>query len=870
MPMIRLNCRCLSRCFFLSLSLLALNAVAQSGDVAAIINSLSPAQAAEARALAETISPQDALRALKQTGEQKTSAPQAVKDEKAQVDTSAKATSADEAQLVGFASRTALRPFGERLMVGGDTGGRALDIPVPSDYQIGPGDTVLLQLFGKDNRSYSLPITRDGFIQIPEIGPLVVSGLSFEQMSKLVIDRINKQKIGVEASITMGPLRSIQVFLVGDVKNPGAYAVPALTTVTNAVLAAGGVRQRGSLRRIELRRGNRVASRLDIYDVLLNGDVRADVRLQPNDVIFVPPVGVRVGIEGEVNRPAIYELLRETSAKDLIRLAGGLLPTAFADGAKLYRALPDDARSVQQAALGNGKDERVMLKSGDVLVIPPSLESLRGSVELVGAIQRPGAYQWKPGLKLSDLLSSPQLVKLEAWRLLGLIEHTNVINGLTSIAPFDFTDFRQISKIELNPGDRVIVLSKDDVEFMGHTAVQSALRGKTVSGTCQAVAELALVVKSEGSTRFRSALLNGEGLYFSSPNCPELFRLHPKLLSVALEYSAIVRGEVKRPGFILVAPGLKLDDVLTSQGGLTSAANTNQIEVTKTVVRGDALSSERNIVSLAQAGTVSVNAGDTIVVRKRFDDMESGVVRVLGEVSFPGSLEIRRGERLSEVLMRAGGLTPHAYAYGAVFKRESVREQKRIYYERAGIEMQNAVMLMSARQKRTAAGGVDAATVAAMRGLADELKKVEPTGRVVVEADLAVLQVQPELDVVLEPGDEIIIPKRPSHVIVMGEVLNAGAVQFKSGLRANDYLRAAGGVAQTGDESRTFMILPNGSAEPLKVSSWNEQPVPVPPGSVIYVPRDPMPLDNTAIFMTALEIAKDVALTAASLYSITK
>ena len=157
-----------------------------------------------------------------------------------------------------------------------------------------------------------------------------------------------------------------------------------------------------------------------------------------------------------------------------------------------------------------------------------------------------------------------------------------------------------------------------------------------------------------------------------------------------------------------------------------------------------------------------------------------------------------------------------------------------------------------------------------MKGLSEELKKVEPSGRVVVEADPAVLQVHPELDVVLEPGDEIVIPKRPSHVVVMGEVLNPGAVQFRSGLRAEDYLRAAGGVGMAGDEGRTYMILPNGSAQPLKVASWNAQPTPVPPGSVIYVPRDPLPLDNTALFQIVLEMAKDIALSAAALYGVTK
>jgi protein involved in polysaccharide export with SLBB domain len=325
------------------------------------------------------------------------------------------------------------------------------------------------------------------------------------------------------------------------------------------------------------------------------------------------------------------------------------------------------------------------------------------------------------------------------------------------------------------------------------------------------------------------------------------------------------------PGLLPIAPGVSLETLLRSAGGMTREADSKNIELLREAVseQGNA-DTIRKIFDLEKATAEPIQTGDMLLVPKRYTMRESGMVRVAGEVLKPGNYDIWRGERLSQVLIRAGGLTPFAYAYGAVFQRARVKEEKRLYYQRAGIEMQNSVLMMVARQKRTAAGGTDPNTFAAMKGLSEELKKVEPSGRVVVEADPAVLQVHPELDVVLEPGDEIVIPKRPSHVVVIGEVLNPGAVQFRSGLRAEDYLRAAGGVGMAGDEGRTYMILPNGSAQPLKVASWNAQPTPVPPGSVIYVPRDPLPLDNTALFQTVLEMAKDIALAAAALYGVTK
>lgn len=856
----------------LAAGLFAMQANAQSADIQAIASSLSPAQAAQARSIAATMSPQQIQEAAGKLGGAKPAAPPPqpapAKTGEQPPPASERAVAEPVKELQGFASHTSAQPFGQQLLVG-QGGGHTLDIPVPGDYQIGPGDTVLLQLFGKDNRSYSLPVTRDGYIQVPELGPVVVSGLTFEEMSRLVIERIGKQKIGIDVSISMGPLRSIQVFLLGDVRSPGAYTVPALTTLGNALLTAGGVRPNGSLRRIELRRGGKTLTRFDLYDVLLKGDARTDLRLQPSDVIFVPPVGKRVAIEGDVNRPAIYELLNETTAADLLQLAGGLLPTAFPDATKLQRVRSDDAREVVSVSLGGGKARQIKLTDGDILTVPASLQAVRGSVELVGAVQRPGPYSWREGMTVAQLLPSFGLLKPGAWRLLVLVERTNSVTGLRQYLATDLVRTqRGQPSLALNEGDRVVVFERDDVEFLASPMLQAALQGKP-AGTCAAVDELANIVKVEGVERFRSVVAK-EPPAGAGTRCPAVFADAPQLLYAALEHTVGIRGEVQRPGFVLIAPGVTLADAIEASGGLTRTANPDNIELSGSLVVAGRTQTKRQTLALASAAAQQLVSGDTVQVRKRFNELDNGVVTVAGEVASPGVFDIRRGERLSEVLLRAGGLTANAYPYGAVFQRVRVKEAKRAFYQRAGIEMQNAVLLMTARQKRTAAAAGDATVFQAMRSLADEMKQVEPSGRVVVEADPTVLQVRPDLDVVLEPGDVIEVPKRPSHVIVMGEVLNPGALQFRSGQRAGDYLRSAGGVAQTGDETRTFMILPNGSAEPLKVSSWNEQPTPIPPGSVIYVPRDPLPLDNTALFQTVLEIAKDVALTAASLYSITK
>ena len=238
----------------------------------------------------------------------------------------------------------ALKPFGYDLF---DAKNRPNafatenEIPVPADYVIGPGDTVNIQLFGNQNNEYFLTVSRDGTVNFPEIGPLNVSGQTFTQMRDTINQRVSQQMIGVRASITLGELRSIGVFVLGDVVRPGSYTVRGLATITSALVASGGVKTIGSLRSIALRRNGATVSTLDLYDLLLRGDTRGDVRLQSGDAVFVPPIGPRITVDGEVRRPAIYEVKNEESVAELVALAGGLNANANRAAVKLERVVAE-------------------------------------------------------------------------------------------------------------------------------------------------------------------------------------------------------------------------------------------------------------------------------------------------------------------------------------------------------------------------------------------------------------------------------------------------------------------------------------------------------------------------------------------------
>ncbi|MEN8803474.1 MAG: SLBB domain-containing protein, partial [Thiogranum sp.] len=302
---------------------------------------------------------------------------------------------------------TPLERFGYDLFAGVPTTfAPATDIPMDADYIVGPGDTVQIQLFGKESAQYDLVITREGILQFPEIGPVSVAGLTFSEMKQALRARIEEQMIGEKANITMGRLRSIRVFILGDVNQPGSYTVSALSTMTNALFVSGGIKPIGSLRDIQLKRRGKLIAHMDLYDLLLHGDTSGDVRLQPGDVIFVPPVGASVGVAGEVRRPAIYELRKERSVEQMLSLAGGLLPTAYPQASQVERISKLGERTLIDLDIGQKAGLRAGLQAGDTLRVYSILEKMEDIVLLSGHVQRPGGYQWRQGMRITDLIPS--------------------------------------------------------------------------------------------------------------------------------------------------------------------------------------------------------------------------------------------------------------------------------------------------------------------------------------------------------------------------------------------------------------------------------------------------------------------------------
>lgn len=714
----------------------------------------------------------------------------------------------------------ALKPFGYDLFERPRTAfAPATDIPVPTDYVIGPGDTVNVQLFGNENSEYFLTVTREGTVSFPEIGPINVSGLSFDDMRDTINQRVMEQMIGVRASITLGALRSIRVFVVGDVVRPGAYPVGGLSTMTNALFASGGVKPIGSLRNITLVRDGNTVSTLDLYDLLLRGDTRFDVRLLPGDVILVSPIGATVAVEGEIRRPAVYELKNERTVADIIALAGGLNPTANRTELRVERIVPNRGTSVQNVDLTTGSLTPV--RDGDVLRVPPNLQQLENSVRLVGNVFQPGLFQWTSGMRLSDLIPATELVKPMSDLNYVLIRRELAPNVALDVVSADLQQAwlqpNGPANIPLEPRDTVYVFNLQ----IGREHIVGPI-----------IRELEAQI---------------------APNTP---------LPVVR-----VGGQVRATGEYPLESGMRVSDLLRAGGGLAEAAYVTNAELTRyAVLNGEYRETELLTVNLAgllrgdNAADLLLTPYDYLNVKEvsRWRGEENVAIR--GEVVFPGSYPIRRGEKLSSVLARAGGLTDLAFPEGSVFTRVELREREREQLETLARRIERDLAAVSISEPNASE------TITTGQSLVTQLRTAVATGRLVIRLDDLVEGVG-EADIVLKGGDQLIVPDQRQEVTVLGEVQYATSHVFERGLSREEYVDKSGGLTQRADGRRIYVVRANGEvvAESGGRWFWRGSGEGMQPGDTIVVPLD---LDQPLARWSAItQIIYNLAIAAAAVQS---
>lgn len=720
--------------------------------------------------------------------------------------------------------REALEPFGYDLFDEVPTTfAPADDIPVPVDYVIGPGDTVYVQLFGNENAEYFLTVSREGVINFPEIGPITVSGLTFTDMRETINQRVAEQMIGTRASVTLGELRSIRVFVLGDVVRPGSYTVSGLSTMTNALFASGGVKSIGSLRNIRLMRNGETIGTLDLYDLLLRGDTSADQRLQPGDAIFVPPIGPTVAVDGEVRRPAIYEVKNERSVADLIALAGGLNPNANRSAVKLERVVPNRGTTVQDIDLTSPQAGSEAVRDGDAIRVLANLDQLENAVRLTGNVYNEGLYQWFPGMRLSDLLPSPEQVRPMSDVNYVLIRREVAPNVDMEVLSADLGAIWQ-----RRPGARDVELQARDTVYVFNLE----------SGR-QHIVE------------------------------PIIEQLERQAASNAPTPVVRVAGQVRAPGDYPLEPGMRISDLVRAGGGLGASAYTLEAELTRySVVNGEYRETELINVNLAAAlrGDPSANLlvapYDYLNIKEVPRWRSEGSVTLRGEVVFPGTYPIRQGEMLSSVLARAGGLTSEAFAEGSVFTRVELREREREQIETLARRIETDLASLSLSDT----SNLDAVSVG--QSLVTQLREAVPTGRLVIRLDEIVAGV-PGRDIILRDGDELLVPPITQSVTVLGEVQYPTSHVFERGLDRDDYIAKSGGVTRRADESRIYVVRANGEVVAGSGARWFRRGtgIDVRPGDTIVVPLDVDRVRPLARWSAVTQVVYNLAIAAAAVNS---
>lgn len=360
--------------------------------------------------------------------------------------------------------------FGYDLFAGVPTTFEPLsDIPVSSDYVLGVGDSLKVNMYGKISQFFELLIDHEGMAYIPELGPISLAGLSFSEAKEKITQTIDQKMIGVKASVSMGQLRSIRVFVLGEAYAPGSYVVSSLSTITNALVLSGGISELGSLRNIQLKRQGDKIKTLDLYDLLLKGDTTNDAQLKSGDVVFIPPVNSVIGIKGEVRRPAYYELKGDESLKDLVKFSGGFLASAYPKEASIERILNSGERTLINLDLSNALNKDVSLQDGDLVNLPKVLEKKEKVVSLSGHVERPETFSWEPGMRISQLVPRVEYLKSKPDLDYALIKRYQMPSRKLDVLSFSLAEALEA------PGTSADLLLQDQDEIIFFSRIEPQL-----------------------------------------------------------------------------------------------------------------------------------------------------------------------------------------------------------------------------------------------------------------------------------------------------------------------------------------------------------------------------------------------------------
>ena len=791
-----------------------------------------------------------------------------------------------------------------------DTNAIPMDLPVGPDYVVGPGDGLAIDLWGAVSRRLFRIVDREGRVSLPEAGPLLVSGRSLGEVQQAVQQTLRTQFRDISADVSLSRLRTVRVYVVGDVAEPGAYDISSLSTPLNALFEAGGITARGSLRALKHFRGKQLVQEVDAYDLLLRG-VHSDLmRLENGDSLLVPPMGPQVTVDGMVRRPAIYELHGEKNLGEVLELAGGILPAAALQHIEVQRLEAHEKRTMLSLDLSSTSDldaiakqlSAVEIRDGDEIHIFPIAPSNEDTVYLQGHVLRPGRYSYKADMKLTDLIAAYSDLLPEPAPHYAEIVRLNPPDFHPSVESFDLSAAlaNPAAAPKIEPRDTVRIFSRYDFEPAPLVWVGGEVRAPGR-------------YRTSGQAHFRDALYLAGGLTpGASLDSGQLFRSMPdgtmKILSVNLRDalagnpvdnvllqprdrilvhrkatevdppSVSIKGEVAKPGRYPFADGMHVSELIRVAGGFKRSAAAETADLTRYSPSESGQSEGKHYpLNLAAAMTgdgnqdLSLHDGDVLTIPQvpGWNDI-GAVVTVSGEVKNPGAYGIRPGERLSSLLKRAGGLLPTAYPRAAVFERNEVREiqQKGRQELIQRLEQESTVVKTSASTTGTEEAALQQEAIQQRQRVLDALRRAPVSGRLVIH-------LRPDRkdfagssdDIELRAGDSLTIPKQPGEVLVTGQVYNANALTYTPGRNAGWYLSRAGGATQLANKGAIFIVRADGSVTSGQgggLWSGGVLSAMMGPGDTVVVPEKPVLGSNRMKnVLSVAQIASSAALIAA-------
>jgi len=791
------------------------------------------------------------------------------------------------------------------------------DANVPDNYRLGTGDQLAVQLFGTENIQYDLQINRNGQVSFPKLGPITVAGLTYEDARELLQSRVATQFIGAQATVSMGRLRAINIFMAGEVVIPGAYSVSALTTVTQALFQAGGVGDIGALRNIQVKRNGIIAETFDVYQLLLKGDASGDLRLQSGDVVFVPPYAGVVTIEGAVKRPMIYEFVDGESVADAVVMAGGLNQDAYAYAVGLVsKAHGKSLPSAKNIDLTDPKRASIGLRNGDKIRVPESTDNLDNAVTLEGAVVRPGIYGWVAGQRISDIiLSIPG--DLKPYADLGytlVVRQKNVqldIEVLQINLANVFKNVDSPDNILIQARDKIIVfglpsarevsaldLANDKLEKLEGRLKKIQAKNRYASGNYSAGASQLMaddgtvsrletdseidlgiglrrgagnntvnIAETEADVEFRAELKSVERLTLLRPI---LEKLKGQARSGEPLEVVSISGAVKLPGDYPLGNKVTVAKLVAAAGGLKDSAYLDSAEL-RSLYLGEnknILSRYRDLNLRAELGSLSgtkLQSRDHLNVKELPDWNPSNAVTLEGEVRFPGIYRIRKDERLADVIKRAGGLTQSSFSVGAIFTRESIAELEDV---RSKQFAQSILRDFASSQLTKEDNNIK---IGEVKAIAEILENFEGAGRLLVDVEAA-MSGDSLANIVLEDGDTLKIPEQISTVTVVGEIRRPGTHTFQAGLDLNDYLGLSAGLTARAENKELYIVRADGSVlRPttswLRFKGGNDA---ISPGDTIVVPIDAGYTDNLTLWREVTQVVFNTTSGLASMILVTR